>query len=89
MSTGPYYAIKMEPGIMITMGGIKINDRMQVVREDGTAVPGLYSIGCDAGGLFGDSYILTVPGSANGFALTSGWLAADDATAVIKGTVPA
>lgn len=89
VSTGPYYAIKMEPGILITMGGIKINDRMQVVREDGTAVPGLYSIGCDAGGLFGDSYILSVPGSANGFALTSGWLAADDATAVIKGTVPA
>jgi fumarate reductase flavoprotein subunit len=28
--------------------------------------------------LFGESYTLPVPGSANGFALTSGWLAADE-----------
>lgn len=86
---GPYVAIKMEPGIMITMGGIKINDDMQVIGQDGHPIPGLYSVGCDAGGLFGDSYILTVPGSANGFALTSGWLAADHATGVIKGLVTA
>jgi len=86
---GPFYAIKMEPGIMITMGGIKINENMQVIDLQGEPIPGLYSVGCDAGGLFGDSYILTVPGSANGFALTSGWLAADHATAQIKGLVTA
>ncbi len=80
---GPFYAIKMEPGIMVTMGGIKINDEMQVISEAGEPIPGLYSVGCDAGGLFGDSYILTVPGSANGFALTSGWLAADHIAATL------
>jgi fumarate reductase flavoprotein subunit len=89
VESGPFFAIKMEPGIMITMGGIKINDNMQVISESGEPIPGLYSVGCDAGGLFGDSYILTVPGSANGFALTSGWLAADHATGVIKGVVHA
>lgn len=81
---GPFYAIKMETGIMVSMGGIKINENMQVISADGKPVPGLYSVGCDAGGLFGESYILTVPGSANGFALTSGWLAADHAAAQIK-----
>lgn len=75
---GPFYAIKMEPGIMITMGGIKIDDRMRCIDADGNPIPGLYSVGCDAGGLFGESYTLPIPGSANGFALTSGWLAADD-----------
>lgn len=84
VTTGPFFAIKMEPGIMITMGGIKINENMQVISEAGEPIPGLYCVGCDAGGLFGDSYILTVPGSANGFALTSGWLAADHATATIR-----
>jgi fumarate reductase flavoprotein subunit len=74
----PYHAIKMEPAIMITMGGIKIDDRMRCVDAAGEAIPGLYSVGCDAGGLFGESYSLPVPGTANGFALTSGWLAADD-----------
>jgi fumarate reductase flavoprotein subunit len=75
---GPYYAIKMEPGIMITMGGIKIDDHMHCVDKNGDVIPGLYSVGCDAGGLFGESYTLSVPGTANGFAFTSGWLAADD-----------
>ncbi|WP_207218915.1 FAD-dependent oxidoreductase [Pengzhenrongella frigida] len=86
---GPFYAIKMEPGIMVTMGGIKINDNMQVIGADGKPIEGLYSVGCDAGGLFGESYILTIPGSANGFALTSGWLAADHATAAIRQNVDA
>ncbi len=74
----PYYAFKLEPGILITMGGVRIDDRMRVVDARGRVIPGLYSVGCDAGGLFGDSYSLVVPGTANGFAYTSGWLAADD-----------
>ena len=77
---GPFFAIKMEPGIMVTMGGIKINDNMQVIGENGKPISGLYSVGCDAG----ESYILKIPGSANGFALTSGWLAADHATELIR-----
>ncbi|EFL51533.1 Succinate dehydrogenase [Solidesulfovibrio fructosivorans JJ]] len=75
---GPFYAIKMEPGIMVSVGAIKINEYMQVLDANGGVIPGLYSVGCDAGGLFGESYQLTIPGSANGFALTSGWLSADD-----------
>jgi fumarate reductase flavoprotein subunit len=78
VETGPFYAVKMETGIMITMGAIKIDDRMRCLDKQGNPIPGLYSVGCDAGGLFGESYSLPVPGSANGFALTSGWLTADD-----------
>ena len=47
-------------------------------------IPGLYIVGCDAGGLWGESYSLPIPGSANGFSVTSGWLAADDIAATIK-----
>lgn len=82
--SGPYYAIKMEPGIMITMGGIKIDDHMHCVDKDGNVIPGLFSVGCDAGGLFGESYTLSVPGTANGFILTSGWLAADEISDQVK-----
>lgn len=74
---GPFYAVKMEPGIMITMGALKINEYMEAINADGEAISGLYVVGCDAGGLYGESYTLPIPGSANGFALTSGWLAAD------------
>lgn len=75
---GPYYAIKMETGIMISMGAMLINEYMQALDADGKVIPGLYCVGCDAGGMYGESYQLTIPGSANGFALTSGWLSADD-----------
>ena len=81
---GPFYAIKMETGIMISMGAMKINDRMQAIDANGDVIPGLYCVGCDAGGLFGESYQLTIPGTANGFALTSGWLTADDIAEKIK-----
>jgi fumarate reductase flavoprotein subunit len=81
---GPFYAIKMETGIMVSMGAMKINDHLQAIDANGEVIPGLYCIGCDAGGLYGESYQLSVPGSANGFALTSGWLAADDIAEKVK-----
>lgn len=73
----PYYGIKMETGIMITMGAIRIDEFCRCLTEDGEPVEGLFAVGCDAGGMYGESYALPVPGSANGFALTSGWLTAD------------
>jgi fumarate reductase flavoprotein subunit len=74
----------METGIMITMGALQINEYMEALNSDNEPIPGLYVVGCDAGGLYGESYTLPVPGSANGFALTSGWLAADDISEKIK-----
>ncbi len=84
----PFYALRMEPAVIITMGGIKINDNMQVIGADEQPIPGLYSVGCDAGGLFGESYTLTVPGAGCGFALTSGWLAADHIAETLKAPAP-
>ncbi|AHJ14247.1 FAD-dependent oxidoreductase [Sulfurospirillum multivorans] len=81
---GPFYAIKMETGIMITMGALQINEYMEALNSDHEPISGLYVVGCDAGGLYGESYTLPIPGSANGFALTSGWLAADDISEKIK-----
>jgi fumarate reductase flavoprotein subunit len=75
---GPFYAVKMETGIMITMGALKIDEYLHALDKDDNPIPGLYIVGCDAGGLYGESYTLSIPGTANGFALTSGWLAADD-----------
>ncbi|MDR1187371.1 MAG: FAD-dependent oxidoreductase [Bifidobacteriaceae bacterium] len=74
----PFYAIKMETGIMVSMGAILVDDHWRCLTKSGEPIKGLYAVGCDAGGLFGESYSLPIPGSANGFALTSGWLTADD-----------
>ena len=46
---GPkYYAVKVEPAIHGTYGGVVLNFRGQVLTGDGEAIPGLYASGCVA-----------------------------------------
>jgi fumarate reductase flavoprotein subunit len=75
---GPFYAVRMETGIMTSMGAMKVDDHWRAIGTDDRPIPGLYVVGIDAGGMWGESYSLPIPGSANGFSVTSGWLAADD-----------
>ena len=49
----PYYAIRLCAGITSTMGGIAIDSVGRVQNESSTAIPGLYAVGCSAGGLEG------------------------------------
>ncbi len=50
---GPYYAIKVGPGVHHTMGGIKINAKAQVIKTDGSIIEGLYAAGETTGGVHG------------------------------------
>ena len=75
LSTPPFYAVALATGTMGSAGGIRINGNMQVVDKDYEPIPGLYAVGLDATGLYGDSYNMEVPGAANGFAHTSGRIA--------------
>jgi fumarate reductase flavoprotein subunit len=78
LAQGPFYAVKMEMAVAISVGAMKVDDHLRALDGNDDPIPGLYVVGCDAGGLYGESYIVDIPGSANGFAVTSGWLAADD-----------
>lgn len=53
LQTPPYYCVKVKPAIHHTMGGIRVNAAMQVLRNDNSAVPGLYAAGEVTGGLHG------------------------------------
>lgn len=57
LSKGPYYAIKIAPGIHHTMGGAKINAKTEVLTEEGKVVPGLFAAGEASGGLHGKNRI--------------------------------
>ncbi|MGC6770030.1 flavocytochrome c [Enterococcus sp. LJL51] len=57
LTTGPYYAIKIAPGIHHTMGGVKINTKTEVLDKDGSAVTGLYAAGEVTGGIHGQNRI--------------------------------
>ncbi len=81
VKTGPFYAIKSVASSLGTLGGIKANERFQVVTPDGTPIPNLYAAGNDVGGMYGDSYDLLMAGSTIGFAVNSGRIAAESAVA--------
>ena len=67
-------------GYYTTCGGIKVNEKTQILDEEGQVIPGLYAGGSDAGGLYGDSYdVKFAPGSQAGWAVNSGRLAVKDA----------
>jgi fumarate reductase flavoprotein subunit len=78
---GPkFYAIKARTIFLGTMGGIKINHNMEVIDKKGNVIPGLYAVGYDAGGMYGDSYsIRNSSGLSSSFATNSGRIAGRNA----------
>ncbi|MGX6970893.1 flavocytochrome c [Vagococcus bubulae] len=57
LNKGPFYAIKIAPGIHYTMGGVKINDKTEVLNKDNQPITGLYAAGEVTGGLHGSNRI--------------------------------
>lgn len=53
LDEGPYYAIKVAPGVHHTMGGLKINTNTEVLDASGNVIPGLYAAGEVTGGVHG------------------------------------
>lgn len=78
---GPYYLIEQKPRFATTMGGLVINTELMVMNKEGSAIPGLYAAGEVVGGVMGDD---SPSGANNGWALTSGKLAAESIYQGIK-----
>ena len=82
---GPYYAVKMVGGMLTTIGGVEINEKMEVIGEDGETIPGLYCVGADAGGFYAEHYNFLDTGCASSFSFLSGKTAAESVTAALTG----
>ena len=65
IDTPPFRAFPVTGGITFTYGGVRVDERGAVLREDGTPIPGLHACGEMVGGVFFGGY----PG---GSGLTSG-----------------
>ena len=77
---GPkFYAIRCFRVFLGTIGGIRINHKMEVVDKEDRPIPGLYAGGIDVGGVYGDSYDVYAAGGALGFAVNSGRIAGKNA----------
>jgi fumarate reductase flavoprotein subunit len=74
-----FYAFRVIPSAYGTIGGIKVNEMMEVLNKESNVIPGLYAAGSDANMLYGDTpdYNWKLTGSALGFALNSGRIAGE------------
>lgn len=53
LDTAPYYAIKVQPGVHHTMGGLVIDTDTEVLDKDNNAIAGLFAAGEVTGGVHG------------------------------------
>lgn len=73
----PYYAAKYRPILAVSLEGVDVTRRCQVVDASGNPIPGLYGAGNTIGRRFGGTYSASVTGLTCGLAATHGYCAVD------------
>jgi len=81
IDTPPFYAAFNSIVLLVTLGGLKVNTKLQVLDANDTVIPGLYASGNAAGGFFARDYPVIVPGQSHSRAWTTGRLAGQNAAA--------
>lgn len=79
LDEGPYYCVRIIPAIDSTLGAVPINRNCQVLRNDKSVIEGLYAVGQDASGFWGNFYYQTENTNAvtQSWALVSGRMAGE------------
>lgn len=85
LRSAPYYAVRSNSDFLDTIGGIKINEHMEVLDKKDNPIPGLYAVGVTAGGWEAETYCDILSGAATGFAYNSGRIAAENAVRYVRG----
>ena len=83
LGDGPLYAIRAGADMLITHGGIRVNEYFQALDSQYRQVQNLYVAGVDFGGVDADEYNVEMSGHGFGFALNSGRMAGEHAAASI------
>lgn len=80
LKTAPFYAIRDEGSLrfLVTLGGLKTNEKAQVLDKDYHVIEGLYAIGNTQGGRFVGDYPTTIAGASHSIACTYGYLVGKD-----------
>lgn len=75
--TGKLYAYRLNCGAYGSLGGIKINHRLEVLTQDYQVIRGLYAAGTDVCDIYAGTYYYYFPGNTMGFALNTGRMAGE------------
>ncbi len=76
---GKWYAGRHFPSAYGSAGGIKINEKTEVIGQDWKPIRGFYAAGTDACSIYGDSYPFIFPGTSMGFAVNTGRMSGENA----------
>jgi len=71
----PLYAVPLGTALLVTLGGLKINENLQVLDKEYAVIPGLYAAGNVSGNYYANDYCVSLPGNSHGRAFTFGYLA--------------
>ncbi|RYD95749.1 MAG: FAD-binding protein, partial [Sphingobacteriales bacterium] len=77
INEGPFFAMAVVPGDVGTYGGVVTDSHARVLREDGTAIPGLYATGISTASVMGRVY--PGAGASVGPSFVWGYVAANHA----------
>ena len=61
-------------GLLVVVGGLRVNERLQVIDKNLDAIEGLYAVGNTMGGRYGVDYPLVVPGNSHGTSVVMGYM---------------
>ena len=81
VQTGPFYAVRQDPSVTNTIGGLDVNYDNAVVNTEGDVIEGLYCVGVDACKLYKETYNYAMSGGLVSYCLYSGLNAAEHAVA--------
>ena len=88
VESGNYYAFDVRGVYLGTIGGVKVDDNMQVMNTNYELINGLYAAGTTAGGYYTGVGYPPYEGLACGFAFTSGRIAGSSAADYVKTKTP-
>ena len=81
MQTAPFFAVKVQPAVHHTMGGVKIDTKAEVLNPAGHTIPGLFAAGEVTGGVHGGNRL---GGNAQADIVTFGRIAGQSADVYLK-----
>ena len=79
LEIAPFHAVRIVPGDLGTKGGLRVDERSRVLRDDGSVIAGLYAAGNASASVMGRTY--AGAGATIGPAMTGGYIAALDLAA--------
>ena len=83
LGEGGYYAVKARPMSLGAIGGVLVNSNLQVIKEDGTVITGLFAAGNDVAEFYNNSYPL-IEGVSLGSAFNGGRMIGEQAAALCQ-----